>query len=292
MAANNVVVGYDTSPESRHAVTWAALAAERRQAPLVVLSATGWVRPPAGMQGLSVSGEQLAYRTAEEGAKLAREAAPNITVEAVGAQNTALAALESFSMEAQLIVVGHRGAGALRWGQLGSVAFAIANHANCPVAVIRNEPRSLPTAEFPSVVAVDGSRHSLVALEKAAAWASETASLLRIVNAWRAPLVHPWSSFAVAEDNRMNLEAARRAEASASEVVDQARAQVMAKYPDLNVETVIDEGRPAEVIVDAAKDASLIIIGARGRGDVASLLLGSVSREVIEHADCAVYVVR
>lgn len=292
IAANKVVVGYDTSEESRHAVTWAAIAANRRQVPLVVLCATGWVSPPAGMKGLEVSGEQLAYRTAEQGAQIARETVEGIEVEVVGVQNTPLAALTDFSMEAQLIVVGHRGAGALRMGQLGSVAFGVVHHANCPVAVIRGEPRELPTEQRPSVVAVDGSKQSDIALDRAAQWANESASLLRIVSAWRTPLVHPWSSIAVGDDNKVNREASRRAREAAEEVVDRAEERVLAAYPQLRVEKVTGEGRAAEVIVDAAQDASLVIIGARGRGDFASLVLGSVSREVIEHADCAVYVVR
>lgn len=292
LVENKVVVGYDTSEESKRAVAWAAVVANRRKAPLMVLAATGWVRPPAGMTGLSVSGDMLAQRTAEEGAQLARAAVEGLDVEAVGVQNTALAALKNLSVEAQLLVVGHRGAGALRLGQLGSVAFAIVNEAKCPVAVIRSEPRSLPSDTIPSVVAVDGSTHSDAALERAALWAHESGTLLRIVSAWRTPLVHPWSSLSVDEDNHVNREASRKAHEAATEVVERAKQRVLEQYPDLKVETVLGEGRPAEVIVDASRDASLVIIGARGRGDLTSLLLGSVSREVIEHAECAVYVVR
>lgn len=292
IAANKVVVGYDTSEESAHAVRWGATVAKRREAPLVVLCATGWVKPPAGMDTLTESGDRLAQRTADKGAAIAREHEPDIEVEPIGVQNTAIGALESYSLESQLIVLGHRGAGALRLGRLGSVAFAIANHVSCPVAVVRSVPRALPTAEYPSVVAVDGSKQGDVALDRAARWADESGSLLRIVTAWRTPLVHPWSSISIDEDNKVNREASRKAEESAREVAERAEERARAAFPGLKTEVVVDEGRPAEVIVDASRDASLVIVGARGRGDFASLILGSVSREVIEHAEGAVYVVR
>lgn len=291
-ASKRVVVGYDTSEESVHAVEWAAVVAQRRQAPLVILSATGWTRPPAGMQGLSISGQSLAQRTAEVGIAIAREMAPDIDVEAVGVQNGAVEALESFSLEAQLIVLGHRGVGALKFAQMGSVAYAIANHAKCPVAIVRDKQGSLPTQDIPSVVGVDGSQHSTVALDQAAQWANETNSLLRIVNAWKTPLVLPWSSITVDEEHGVQQEARRKAEEAAQVVADRAEERILAAYPNLRVETVIGEGRPAEVIVGASQDASLVIVGARGRGDFTSLLLGSVSREVMEHARSAVYVVR
>lgn len=292
MAHKYVVVGYDGSKESDNAVTWAARAARRRGAELLVVAATGWVKPPPEVAGLIVSGENLAQRVADVGAEVARKEAGEIVVEARGVQNTAVAALTGYSHEAELIVVGHRGAGALRLGQIGSVAFATVNQAKCPVAVIRGEPGELPHASLPSVVAVDGSKHSDVALDRAARWAAESASPLRIVSAWRTPLVHPWSSIAIDEGNKVNREASVRAREEAQRVAERAQERVQAAHPDLEVELIVEEGRAAEVIVAASTGASLVIVGARGRGDLASIVLGSVSREVIEHAHSPVYVVR
>lgn len=281
-----VIVGYDGSAESRIAVEWAVAVANRRGAPLQVLAATGVA--DAGDLGsesdLASVGDRLAERLAEEGAALAREqGAADVT--AVGASGGAAAALVDASDGAQLVVVGHRGLGRLRSTRLGSVAFQVSTHAKCPVAVVRHSLRPLPTAEFPSVVGVDGSESSNIALDQAADWAADAGSLLRIVVAWRRPRVHRGGDPAGAAGQH---ELAQRA----ADLAATAAARVHSGHPDLRIEQVVAEGRASDVIVDAAADASLIIVGARGRGDFASLLLGSVSREVIQQADCAVYVVR
>lgn len=281
-----VIVGYDGSAESRVAVEWAVAVAQRRGAPLQVLAATGVA--DAGDLGaesdLASVGDRLAEHLAEEGAALAHEeGAKDVT--AVGASGGAAAALVDASAGAQLVVVGHRGLGRLRSARLGSVAFQVSTHAKCPVAVVRHSLRPLPTAEFPSVVGVDGSESSNIALDQAADWAADAGSLLRIVVAWRRPRVHRGGDPAGAAGQH---ELAQRA----ADLAAAAAARVHSGHPDLRVEQVVAEGRASDVIVDAAADASLIIVGARGRGDFASLLLGSVSREVIQQADCAVYVVR
>lgn len=288
--AQPVIVGYDGSAESKVAVEWAAAVASRRGAPLHVLAATGVADAADLGDDLASVGDRLAEPLAEEGAALAREkGATDVT--AVGASGGASAALVDASLEAQLLVVGHRGVGRLRGTRVGSVAFQVSTHAKCPVAVVRHSLRPLPTADFPSVVGVDGSASSDVALEQAAAWAADAGSLLRIVVAWKRPRVHrggdPAGAAAIAQDELESRPARRAAEIAAA-----AAAKVRTQHATLRLEQVVAEGRASDVIVDAASDASLIIVGARGRGDFARLLLGSVSREVIEQADCAVYVVR
>ena len=78
----------------------------------------------------------------------------------------------------------------------------------------------------------------------------------------------------------------------AAGIAHDAADRVAELYPEVSIDLVVISGRPERAIVDAAEEASLIVVGARGRGDFASLLLGSVSRDVIQHADCTVYVVR
>lgn len=288
----SIVVGFDTSEESKNAVTWAAIVAQRRNAPLTVVTATG-APQPSRERSTRAKVEDPSQQSAQEGAQIASEVAPGVEVNATMVDDSPTAAFERMSSDAQLIVLGHRGAGALRFGQLGSVALSVANHARCPVAIIRGEARTLPNEGFPSVVAVDGSHHSEIALDQAAQWAMETNSKLRIVSAWSIPSTVSWAGLAPgAVDTTSTEQRLQGAEQSAREVVTEAEQRVKNAHPNLVTEGLVGRGQPADVIVKAAEEASLIVIGARGRGGIASLLLGSVSREVVEHARAPVYIVR
>ncbi|HLS01896.1 MAG TPA: universal stress protein, partial [Beutenbergiaceae bacterium] len=130
----------------------------------------------------------------------------------------------------------------------------------------------LPSPERPIVVGVDGSEGSVAALKEAARLASETGALLRIVGAYE-PL---------------GLTGVER-EAQAVERIEMS---INKAAVDLDHEIVVAPGRPERVIVEAAEGSALIVLGARGRGDFVSLLLGSVARDVIHHADRTVYITR
>lgn len=75
-------------------------------------------------------------------------------------------------------------------------------------------------------------------------------------------------------------------------VLDDARARLGAAHPGVPIDTDLARDDPAEALLAAAGDADLIVVGSRGRGGFAELLLGSVSRKVAAHADRPVVVVR
>jgi nucleotide-binding universal stress UspA family protein len=71
--------------------------------------------------------------------------------------------------------------------------------------------------------------------------------------------------------------------------------QAMAAAPpmdDLNVERVVEPGNPAEVLVEASRGASLLVVGSHGRDGFRGMLLGSVPSHCVHHAHCPVVVVR
>lgn len=304
-----VVAGYDGSPESKLAMQWAAEVAQRRGIGLRVVNATGVdpTTPAAYRAGVAIPTERGARAVAEEGAKIAREFA-NIDVEAVGIEHGAVKALVEQSETAELLVLGNRGRGRLRGVLLGSSAFSVAIHAKCPVSIIRHNLRPLPSPEFPIVVGTDGSESSAGAVMEAARLASETGATLKIVSAYAAPSNTPWLIAKYPPgthegddpnvwerqvfDPDLDGTSSDQRRRGAANMARDAGDLVAEKYPNVPIELIVASGRPERVIVEAAEDASVIVVGARGRGDFASLLLGSVSRDVIQHADCAVYIVR
>lgn len=321
-----VIVGYEASREAEFALQWAVRVALRRAVPLTVVHATGVESSSAEMAwpGMREKYQQRAQELAEEGAQRARDLGAT-EVSAAGLPGGAAAVLVDQSANASLLVLGHRTRGMLTEAIMGSVALAVVTHAACPVAVVRESPAPLPSMDHPIVVGVDGSEHSTHALDEAAFLAADTRSFLRVVTAWQRPSQDVWSAYhSVREAQQDRTQEPRRyeeaswsayqrireemagskedaatyealvAQASehASTVANEAAARVRARYPDLKVETVVEEGSAAQAIVKAGVGASLIAVGARGLSGMKALLLGSVSRKVMNQAECAVYVIR
>jgi nucleotide-binding universal stress UspA family protein len=136
----------------------------------------------------------------------------------------------------------------------------------------------------PIVVGVDGSETS----ERALHWAAEEARLrgasLRVVHAWFEVFVDAYYA-APAIPEREATEQAEQV------VLDKAVASFPDGSPPVDVEPLLVHGQPETVLLDAAKDAEMIVVGSRGRGGFASLLLGSVSQGVVHHATCPVVIV-
>ena len=141
------------------------------------------------------------------------------------------------------------------------------------------------------VVGVDGSRHAAAALQWAAAEAKLRSATLEVVHAWTfVPVATPADSGLVPmawTDNVELLDVTRQAaeEATVAQV-----AEILG--PDHGASISVVEGGPAEALVDAAADADLIVVGNRGRGNIAAALLGSTSAKVADEAPCPVVVVR
>lgn len=135
------------------------------------------------------------------------------------------------------------------------------------------------------VVGVDGSEHAEGALRFAAEEVSLRAARLLIICAWEIPTVvspmgaYPAEFFEGFPD-------------SAESIVRAAVARVAELQPSVACEGKAVEGHPAEVLLKEAEQADMIVVGNRGHGGFASLLLGSVTQHVVHHAHCPVVVVR
>ncbi len=135
------------------------------------------------------------------------------------------------------------------------------------------------------VVGVDGSPSSLDALRWAVSQAELTGGSLVAVIAWQNPAATGlgWGVSLVDDTNYGELAAKALAEAI-NQVVDPAS--------PVRVRPVVVEGYPAQALLDAARDADLLVVGCRGHGHFAGALLGSVSQRCTHHAHCPVVVIR
>jgi nucleotide-binding universal stress UspA family protein len=131
------------------------------------------------------------------------------------------------------------------------------------------------------VVGVDGSASSLDALRWAAAQASRTGAGLDAVTAWQYPYVYGGSPIRDTVDWRL----------SAQLTLDAAVAEALGEDGP-KVTTTVSEGDAAGVLLAASATAELLVVGHRGHGGFAELLLGSVSQRVMTHATCPVVVIR
>jgi nucleotide-binding universal stress UspA family protein len=290
-----VVVGYDGSAEADMAVDWAAVEAVRRDRPLLVLFASDYDRLRVSPEFLDAwspaSVEEAAEGIVKAGEARARAAAPDVVVQVRTSHRGAASALKDLSEHAAIIVVGGRRHGRVTGVLLGSVAFATAAHAHCPVVVVPADRATPPGPQHPVVVGVDGSPGSDKAVEMAAELAAGTGAELVVASAWDTPAMDHWSRIYLADDEwrHQSIATARN---GGMERVAHARELVAERYPDLVVRELVREGRADLLLADASSEAGLVAVGARGHGDLVSLLLGSTSRSVMHRAHCPVAIVR
>ncbi|WP_406280958.1 universal stress protein [Embleya sp. NBC_00896] len=133
------------------------------------------------------------------------------------------------------------------------------------------------------VVGTDGSDHGDRSVARAAATAARSGARLRIVHAIRMPMALP--GFEPVDPGEEVL-------AAASEEVARASAAALARHPGLTVEGRVGFGLPADALLEAAEGATLLVVGSRGGGGFADLLLGSVSRSLTARTPCPLLVVR
>ncbi|MBL7491078.1 universal stress protein [Frankia sp. AgB1.9] len=134
------------------------------------------------------------------------------------------------------------------------------------------------------VVGIDGSAQALEALRWAAREAELRGADLLVVLAWQVPVGSPYVPTVPLD--------AQTLEDSAKQTLEHALSEVFgAKLPD-GVSAEIRQGPASAVLIEAGKEADLLIVGSRGHGGLVGALLGSVSTAIVHHAHCPVLVVR
>ncbi len=293
MAADEVVVGFDGSPESLNALDWAieyALAfGDRLKLVHSVEPATTTAAPALAPMPYTTEFWDRGDQLLEEGFA---KAADRLTADRVDKELSAegaAAALVAASADARLVVTGSRGLSRIAAGLLGSVSYTVAAHAACPSVIVRTDRTSLPDAEHPVVVGADGSPAAAAAVRVAADVAARTGAGLRIVSVGH--LGSPEAA-AYAETARAGTEHTRSVRQLLDTTLDEAAEAAREQHPDLTVETEALFGRPGQVLAELGQNAGLVVVGSRGRGGFSGMLLGSVSHTVIHACPCPVLVTR
>ena len=287
-----VVVGVDGSEQAFTAAVWALDVAARWHVPLDVVHSWSIPLPPVGLGpapvGLSDDRIQDAAQSVLDDAVGRLQAtAPDVTITGSLYPGTPAAALLDAAETATLVVVGSSGLDRVTEFILGSVTQQVVTHAACPVAVVPSSESEEPGLEAGRVVVgIDGSELSVDATRIAFAEASMRHAGLTLLHVWNAP---EYDTAGIVMPDTLLLEEAHTDELRAmAETV----AGLGEKYPDVQVEQRLRQGRPAKVLAEASQGAALVVVGSRGHGGFKSMLLGSTSRSLLHHAQCPVLIVR
>ncbi len=185
-----------------------------------------------------------------------------------------------------MIVMGRRGLKGLKRLVMGSTTARVIGLSPCSVLVV---PRAAHL-EFKNIlVATDGSRYSVAAASEAIGIAKLNNSKLTVLSVVPSELMPPTDlEMAIGQRDLVAEKEMKEAEKNAKAVKDAAQKAGVA------VQAFVMSGKPAEAIIETAKEksADLIVLGSHGRTGLEKLLMGSVAERVIVLATSAVLVVK
>ncbi len=289
------VVGTDGSLRADKAVMWAAKHAAERATPVTLLiihaipespipsREAALVAQSAGRSYADIVHEK-AERIVADAAERVRAEYPDLSVETAVVEGHPADLLAEAATDADQVIVGARGAGAPALVKmLGGTSDYVVAQAQGAVAVVPDQAEDHEGA--PVVVGLDDSPQGRLAIARAFQAASLRKVPLIAITAWDygpydASNAEQWE-YSIDEMNKLMIEGARKL------IADK-----IAEFPDVELEIRAVRGRPETALIEASRDAGLVVIGSRGRGGFARLLLGSTSRHVLRESLCPVVVTR
>jgi nucleotide-binding universal stress UspA family protein len=282
---DNVLIGFDGSEDARMALRWAARIATELDIGLKVVQA--WQYPSDAILSvgrLELPSPERAEEHLEQQLRLFVEeelgAGPERIDLKVARGPAAGVLLRAISADTRMAVVGSRGLGGFKGLLLGSVSRQVLEHAPCPVTVVGPTVTLEPIRLETIVVAIDGSTHAGRALRFAGQLTRRTNAKLVVAHA-----IPPTSS-----DQREIGEPRRRLDAR-RDLVEEWCGPLREAGIDHQVLVVEGDARSALLEVAHDRDADLLVVGSRGLGPVAKLLIGSVAGSLAQHGELPVTIV-
>ncbi|MFR0354571.1 universal stress protein [Streptomyces sediminimaris] len=273
MTSQHVAVGVDGSLTAVRALDWAAQEAVHRGAGLHIVHAVA---------DLDEAGPVLASAVSR-----IEEHHPLLPVTAEPVVGGAVEVLLRASEDAVLTVVGNRGLGGITGALFGSVSVRLAAHAHGPVLVVRGDHRC------------DEGREVLLGLggdadADAAAYAFEEAERrgvpLRVLHAWSHRHVGPELPSVIPATSPGQRELARR-DAAEEAVARFSMAELRQKHPGVGVESHTVRAAAGHVLLEATRDAGLVVVGVHRHADRHVTRPGSVVHTLLHRSHCPVAIV-
>ncbi|WP_405787279.1 universal stress protein [Streptomyces sp. NBC_00029] len=306
--SRTVIAAVDGSAESLAAADWAAHEAQMRRLPLHLLHVwQDWSRafahaPFTGLDTAPCEGATAAQHYAEQvthdASDRLRAAHPGLEISVEQVHGRPAEVLLSAAEKAEVLVVGSRGLGGLAGFLTGSVSLPVIAHAERPVVAVRAGERAecepLPgTGDHGDrkgqcrdvVLGLDLSRPCDELLAYAFEAAAARAATLRVVHGWSVPVVEGYDP--AAADPGHGVALGLREASALTDVLRSWRG----KFPQVEVKEQCLVGRPAGHLVEASKEASLLVVGRRIRRAAVGAHIGPVTHAVLHHATTPVAVV-
>lgn len=293
-AQGEIIVGIDGSEQSYGALRWAVHEAEVRKVPVRLV--TAYSLPVFTGTGFDAGYSMVDEKALTDGvAQILDEAysrvgETDVELRATVETGDATAVLLELSKKAELMVVGSRSHGGFIGRLLGTVSTSLPAHSHCPTVAIPQsyaekieKDATVLGGGRSVVVGSDGSDEARIAMMQAADEASRRGVKLTLVNA-----LAPYTGALNWVPAAVDFEALYR---EIADLQRKAAEWIRGHFPDLEIEFKLIDGSPVQVLLEAGKSADMIVVGTRGRGGIAGMLLGSTSQGILHNTQVPVMIV-
>ncbi|MEV0538101.1 universal stress protein [Kitasatospora sp. NPDC050463] len=286
--SKHILAGIDGSAESTAAAQWAADEAVRRGHTLRLVHAWTWQDDVHADPGQPADVRALTERMLTDAARQVRSAHPGLEIHTgLLAGHEPAGALLAAAAESELLAVGSLGLGGFEGLLVGSVGLDAAARCDVPVVLVRATQTQQAGARDAAEVVVGVDTRALAdeVVDFAFQEAAARGAVLHAVHGWTPPAAWGYAGWVAPQ---IETEQFRTIE---TELLSQTLSAWRDKYPEVEVVEDSPIGSGAGVVVDASRNAALVVVGRRRRRHHLGLRLGPVAHAVIHHAQAPVAVV-